>query len=167
MEYTQEPLFFTAEEVVAKTTEALNEAYAQAELRIQRTKDNLNATVAEKLLDTLKESVSDGICEADYALELYNYVAKHMDWTTLDKWTSTYTVTVSFNGDVVAEIEGVDGSDEDEAKEYVSDNIELWNVDAVATFRVNGNDYDLDVSSIEHELYDYFLQGLDYEATEE
>jgi hypothetical protein len=167
MEYTQEPLYYTAEEVVAKITEALNEAHTQTDLRIQRAKDNHNATVAETLLDTLKESVNDGICEKDYALELYNYVAKRMNWTTLNKWTSTYTVTVSFNGDIIAELEGIEGEDEDEAKEYVSDNFELWNVDATATFRINGNDYDLDVSSIEHELYDYFMNNLDYEATEE
>lgn len=165
MENTQEPLFYTADEVVAKVTEALNAAYEAETHKIQRTKDNLSANHAEQLLDVLRQHL-DRISE-EHALSIYNQMARYCGWTLLDTIKQNlWTVTVTCGYDQVAELEDVEADSEEDAIDFVRDSFDLYDLSATVTFRDhNGHQHDLEVSNLEHELGDYFTDNLDFEAS--
>jgi hypothetical protein len=166
MEYTQDALFFTAEEVVAQTTKALNEAYADADLRLQRAKDNLSESIAEALVSVLKTFTQNGDIDKSTAQEIYDAMKYKCGWSDANLMVNTYEVTVTLNGDFIAEVSDIEAEDEDEACDLVRDDFILYDATANLTFRHNGNDYDYEVNNIEHELSEY-QDGLEFVACEQ
>lgn len=155
MEYTQEPLFFTAEEMVTKVTEALNATYQDTDNRIQRAKDNLSFNIAETLVETLKYQVAN--CELDKttAQDIYDAMQLAYGWNEANLSVNQYLVTVTLDGSEIAEVE-VEAEDEDEACNLVSDDFILYNADVTLTFRDgHGNEHTHEVSGVEHEMSDY------------
>ena len=166
MEYTQEPLFYTAEDMVAKVTEALNASYQDADLRVQRAKDNLNASIAERLVSLLKDRVSEGDFDKTTAQDMYDVMKLHFNWADANLTANQYNVTVTLDGSLIAEIE-VEAEDEDEACDIVRDDFTLYNADVSLTFvDGHGNEYDHQVTGVEHELSDY-QDNLDFVAEEQ
>lgn len=155
MEYTQEPLFYTAEEMVAKVTEALNASYQDADLRVQRAKDNLNASIAENLVEVLKNQVANCDLDKTTAQEIYDVMASSHGWSEASLTTNLYSVTVTLDGSEVAEVE-VEAEDEDTACDLVRDDFTLYNADVTLTFTDGqGNEYTHEVTGVEHEMYEY------------
>ena len=167
MEYTQEPLFYTAEEMVAQTTKALNEAYADADLRIQRAKDNLSHTIAESLVSVLKTYTRNGELDKSTAQDLYDVMKLKFNWSEANLTTNVYDVTVTLDGSFIAEVCDIEADDEDEACDTVRDDFILYNADVSLTFRdAQGNEYEHEVTGIEHELSDY-QDSLEFSAEEQ
>jgi hypothetical protein len=166
MEYTQDALFYTAEEMVAKVTEALNQAHTDADLRVQRAKVMLHETVAESLVETLKAYVESNDLDKATAQDIYDSMRiKHL-WSDANLTANLYTVSVTLDGDLIAEIE-IEAQDEDEACDTVRDDFTLWNANVSLTFRdAQGNEYEHEVCGVEHEMSDY-QDSLDFSAEQQ
>ena len=165
MEYTQEPLFYTAEDVVAKVTEALNASYADSDMKVQRAKDNTNFNCALVLEEELRNAVSDDKISAEDANQLFANIAGRLGWqASVDFTVKLWTVTVSCNYDEIATFDDIEAEDEDDAVEIVRDNLNLYDVSATATFEYEGRNYTYEVTSVEHDLGDYFTDNLEFEA---
>ena len=132
MEYTQPPLFYTEEE----HSTALQSLSQEAELRIQRAKDNLNLTIAENTLNAIKENVADYTLSRETAVEVYNSIAIANGWAEIKSLSSLYNVEVVYNHSVIGEFSDVEAEDSDAAAQDVSDNVEI---EAEMTINLNYN----------------------------
>ena len=167
MEYTQDALFYTAEEMVAKVTEALNQAHEESDLRVQRAKANFHGVVSDSLVETLKAYVESGDLDKTTAQDIYDAMkVKHL-WADASLTTNTYTVCVTLDGNLIAEVEGIEAQDEDEACDLVRDDFILYNADVILTFTDGqGHEYTHEVSGVEHEMSDY-QDSLDFSADQQ
>jgi hypothetical protein len=166
MEYTQDALFYTAEEMVAKVTEALNASYQDADLRVQRAKDNLNAHIAESLVAVLKTNVQMGDLDKATAQDIYDTMAVNHLWAEASLTVNQYLVTVTLDGSEIAEVE-IEAENEDEACDLVRDDFTLTNADVTLTFTDGqGNDHEHEVTGVEHEMYEY-QDSLDFTAEQQ
>ena len=167
MEYTQEPLFYTAEEMVAKVTEALNASYQDTDNRILRAKDNLSFSIAESLVETLKTYSETNDLDKTLAQEIYDSMKDKHQWADANLINNTYTVCVTLDGNLIAEVTDIEALDEDEACDIVRDDFILYNADVTLTFRDgHGRSYDHEVSGVEHEMSDY-QDSLEFTADEQ
>jgi len=166
MEYTQEPLFFTAEEMVTKVTEAVNASYQDTEHRIQRAKDNLSFAIALDLVETLRNQVANEGLDKATAQEIYDTMKATWNWSEASLTVNQYLVTVTLDGSEIAEVE-IEAEDEDEACDLVRDDFILYNADVTLTFRDgHGNEHTHEVSGVEHEMSDY-QDSLEFTADEQ
>lgn len=167
MEYTQDALFYTAEEMVTKVTEALNQAHTDADLRVHRAKVMLNEHISESLVETLKAYAETGDLDKTTAQDIYDTMkVKHL-WADTSLTTNTYTVCVTLDGNLIAEVEGIEAQDEDEACDTVRDDFFLYNANVSLTFRDGqGNDYEYEVEGVEHEMSDY-QDSLEFSADQQ
>jgi hypothetical protein len=166
MEYTQDALFYTAEEMVAKVTEALNQAHTDADLRVQRAKDNLSESIAESLVSVLKTNVQMGDLDKSTAQDIYDTMALSHGWSEASLSTNVYEVLVALNGDEVASIE-IEAENEDEACDLVRDDFTLTNADVSLTFTDGqGNYHHHEITGVEHEMYEY-QDSLDFTAEQQ
>ena len=168
MEYTQEPLFYTAEDVVAKVTEALNAAYADADLRVQRAKDNSSFAHANVVETVLKEHIKADTITAEVASSIYNDIASQAGWTSTANFnTKLWTVVVSYNGDEIGEVEDVEAETAEEAVDICQSDTSVWSVSAEVEFSINGTRMDYQADSLEYDLGDHFVDGVEFEAREQ
>ena len=154
MDYTQDALFYTAEEMVAKVTEALNQAQEDANLRAHRAKAFTLNTIGETLADTLKSFISEGDIDTDTAQNLYDSMATKCGFEDANLSVQMYDVTVTLDGTEIAVVE-VEAIGEGEACDSVSDDFILYNADVTVTFRYNGDNYEYEASGVEHLLSEY------------
>ena len=154
MDYTQDALFYTAEEMVAKVTEALNQAHEDANLRAHRAKAFTLNTIGETLADTLKSFISEGDIDTDTAKNLYDSMATKCGFEDANLSVQMYDVTVTLDGTEIAVVE-VEAIGEGEACDSVSDDFILYNADVTVTFRYNGDNYEYEASGVEHLLSEY------------
>jgi hypothetical protein len=167
MEYTQEPLFYTAEEVASATSKALTEAYKDIDLRTQRAVDHSSHTIAEALVEALREGIKEGELSVEYAQAFYDRLRTTFLWAHANLSTRIYTVYVTLDGDLIAEIEEVEADDEDKAIEYINDEFHLYNANVTLTFRDGScNEYEHELVGVEHELSEY-RDSLDFRAEEQ
>lgn len=167
MEYTQDPLFYTAEEMVASVTKAVNEAYNDIDSRTQLAKDNLSHAISESVVEALKEGITEGELSVEYAQAFYDRLKTTYQWAHANLSTRLYTVYVTLDGDLIAEINDVEADDEDKAIEAINDEFYLYNANVSLTFRDgNGNEYEHDLEGVEHELSEY-RDSLDFRAEEQ
>jgi pyruvate/2-oxoacid:ferredoxin oxidoreductase alpha subunit len=166
MEYTQEPLFYTAEEMVAKVTEALNASYQDTDNRIQRVKDTLNGNIAESLVSVLKTNVQMGDLDKATAQDIYDTMAGTYNWSEASLSTNVYEVIVTLDGDQIASIE-IEAENEDEACDLVRDDFTLTNADVSLTFTDGqGNEHEHEITGVEHDMYEY-QDSLDFTAEQQ
>jgi len=166
MEYVQDPLFYTAEEMVATVTKAVNEAYNDMDSRAQRAIDHHSHTIAESVVSKLREGISEGEITVSYAQAFYDSLRTTFLWAHANLSTRLYTVYVTLDGDLIAEIENVEADDEDKATEAISDDFHLYNANVSLTFRCDGYDYEHELEGVEHELSEY-RDSLDFRAEEQ
>jgi len=129
-QYVQDPLVYTEAELQAKITEATTNLYTQDALY------NFRDTCLKTYLDrmqggiqtALRALISEGTLTKTEALETYNTIADHNGWANIEAITSTYTVEVCFNGDIVLTVSGVEADTEEEATAEVLENLEVDNV---------------------------------------
>ena len=166
MEYTQDALFFTQEEMVAKVTEALNRSYEDADLRVQRAKTMLNDHISTSLVETLKDHIKTYDLDTAMAQEIYDTMKDKHLWSDASLTVNKYLVTVTLDGSEIAEVE-VEAEDEDEACDIVRDDFCLWNANVSLTFRDgHGNEYEHEVCGVEHEMSDY-QDSLEFSAEQQ
>ena len=108
---------------------------SQLELERIRWTDN----VQKRTLTALRALTSEGTLTKTEALETYNTIADHNGWANIEAITSTYTVEVCYNGDVVLTVSGVEADTEEEATAEVLENLEVDNVRV--KFDVSYGDY--------------------------
>ena len=108
---------------------------SQLELERIRWTDN----VQKRTLTALRALTSEGTLTKTEALETYNTIADHNGWANIEALTSTYTVEVCYNGDVVLTVSGVEADTEEEATAEVLENLEVDNVRV--KFDVSYGDY--------------------------
>jgi hypothetical protein len=167
MEYTQDALFYTADEVTAKVAEAHTLSEQNADLRVQRAKVILSETIAESLVETLKAYVESGDLDKTTAQDIYDSMRIKHIWADASLTTNTYTVSVTLDGNLIAEVEGIEAQDEDEACDLVRDDFILYNADVILTFTDGqGHEYTHEVSGVEHEMSDY-QDSLDFSADQQ
>ena len=97
---------------------------SQLELERIRWTDN----VQKRTLTALRALTSEGTLTKTEALETYNTIADHNGWANIEAITSTYTVEVCYNGDIVLTVSGVEADTEEEATAEVLENLEVDNV---------------------------------------
>ena len=165
MDYEQEPLFYTAEEMVAKVTEAVNASYLDTDNRIQRAKDNLSFAIACDLETTLRDYVASDSLDKDTAQAIYNVMQGTYGWADASLTAVTFLVTVTLDGSEIAEVE-VEAEDADEACDLVRDDFVLYNADVALTFRYGGDTYEHEITGMEHELGEY-QDNLEFTADEQ
>lgn len=155
MEYTQDALFFTQEEMVAKVTEALNRSYEDADLRVHRAKVMLHTDISDSLVETLKAYTESGDLDRTTAQDIYDTMrTKHL-WAETSLTTNLYNVTVTLDGSEIAQV-GIEAEDEDTACDLARDEFTLYNADVTLTFTDGqGNEYTHEVTGVEHEMYEY------------
>ena len=114
---------------------SLDSVASQLELERIRWTDN----VQKRTLTALRALTSEGTLTKTEALETYNTIADHNGWANIEAITSTYTVEVCYNGDVVLTVSGVEADTEEEATAEVLENLEVDNVRV--KFDVSYGDY--------------------------
>jgi hypothetical protein len=156
MSYEQTQLFFTADDVVAQTTKAVNEAYADVDLRIQRAKDNLNATHAEGVLGALRDLADNGTLTNDEAIETYNTIADRLGWDNIETLMRKFTVAVNYKGYTVAEFEDVEAENEERAGEIVLEDADIEaSISVTISYKGESGSYDIDIDSWELDDSDF------------
>jgi hypothetical protein len=108
---------------------------SQLELQRVRLTDNIQ----KHTLTALRALISEGTLTKTEALETYNTIADHNGWANIEAITSTYTVEVCYNGDIVLTVSGVEADTEEEATAEVLENLEVDNVRV--KFDVSYGDY--------------------------
>ena len=127
--------------VVCDQTDHLTRAnaYALADSRVELSRIQWTNTVQKHTITALRALTSEGTLTKTEALETYNTIADHNGWANIEAITSTYTVEVCYNGDVVLTVSGVEADTEEEATAEVLENLE---VDTVRLkFDVSYGDY--------------------------
>ena len=148
-------LFYTQDEVDSKLAEANKEMYRQVEVARTSTK----TLIADAIAATLKDELREGTMDKDNVNELYARIAERADLPARTI-NNTYSVTVSYNGESIAEFSGIEADNEDSAVEEVENNMD---VEVEINFTLSYNN-DTEYGSVSQSSYDF---DLDYEANEE
>jgi hypothetical protein len=114
-------------------------AYAIADSRVELSRIQWTESVQKNTLTALRGLISEGTLTKYEALDTYNAIAINNGWATVDTITSTFTVEVCYNSDVVLTVEGVEADSEEEATAEVLGNLEIDNVRV--KFDVSYGDY--------------------------
>ena len=123
--------------VVCDQADHVSRDYAASQLELQRVRWTDNTQ--KQTLTALRALISEGTLTKTEALETYNTIADHNGWANIEAITSTYTVEVCFNGDIVLTVSGVEADTEEEATAEVLENLEVDNVRV--KFDVSYGDY--------------------------
>lgn len=161
-DYLTEPKVWnpeTSEFVPVVCDQADHVSASQLELqRVRWTSD-----IQKHTITALRALISEGTLTKTEALETYNTIADHNGWANIEAITSTYTVEVCYNGDIVLTVSGVEADTEEEATAEVLENLEVDNVRL--KFDVSYGDYSDEADVF---LYDFdTTDDLSAVATEE
>lgn len=107
-------------------TRANAHALVNAQVDIERIR--WTDSVQKNTLTALRGLVAEGTLTKYEAVETYNAIAINNGWACIENITSTYTVEVCYNSDVVLTVEGVEADSEEEATAEVLANLEIDNV---------------------------------------
>lgn len=141
-------------------TRANANALANALVEVERIR--WTDSVQKNTLTALRGLVAEGTLTKYEAVETYNAIAINNGWATIENITSTYTVEVCYNSNVVLTVEGVEADSEEEATAEVLGNLEIDNVRV--KFDVSYGDY---ADEADVFLYDFDpTDDLDAVATE-
>ena len=137
-------------------------AYAIADSRVELSRIQWTTTVQKNTLTALRGLVDEGTLTKYEAVETYNAIALNNGWASIENITSTFTVEVCYQGNVVLTVEGVEADDEEEATAEVLSNLEVDNIRL--KFDVSYGDY---ADEADVWLYDFDpTDELDAVATE-
>ena len=147
-------LFYTQEEMDAKTSDHTIKLVRELALQNDKTSNGI--------IEVLKSEIREGNIEKDYANALYREFCDNVGLVHKEI-TTTYTVTVSYQGTEVAKFGGVEASDEDDACDNVRDNMGTDDIEVTMTLSFND---DTEYGSVSLSSYELELD-FDYEAEEE
>ena len=160
--YTEEDMEGTARTLQAVQAQADETARTQfnvgAEFGVRSTTNDLQ----DKAINWFRSEVRDGSMAQDDALGIYNGLAEALGWKTVDSITVLFTVTVSYNGTPIAEIEDVEADDSDSAEDEVRGELQVEDVEVSFTVSYGDKSYNESVNTT-YEFDDEF----EYDATEQ
>jgi hypothetical protein len=149
--------------------------YTKAEMEALNTKVNeqfkagldygtriVNNDLRGKAIKFFQNEVSNGELDTDEATRIFNGLAEALGWATVTRISTYFTVTVSYNGTIVAEFEDIEAEDASSAEDEVSSNIEVEDVEVNFALAYNGNTIRGE-ANMTYEWSDDF----EYEATEQ
>ena len=125
------------------TAEELSTAVTASQVR---TGESLKRTYANGTLQVLRGEVRNGDITSDYATDLHNKLASTIGFDEVESIQSTYSVTVSYNGEEIATFTGIEADDEDDATDKVSNDLEVEEVEISITVNYDGNSESATVS---------------------
>ena len=157
-EYQQGVLFYTEADMNEEREGKRAQFTAGTEYGARATKNDLNT----RAIEHFRNEVREGSMDKDDALNIYNALAEALGWTTLETLTAKFTVVVSYNGNTIAQFEGIEADDAESAEEEVSSNISIDDVEITLTVSYNG-DSQSDTQNISY----YWDEELEYSAEEE
>ena len=147
--------------VVCDQADHVSRDYAASQLELQRVR--WTSDIQKHTITALRALISEGTLTKTEALETYNTIADHNGWANIEAITSTYTVEVCYNGDIVLTVSGVEADTEEEATAEVLENLEVDNVRV--KFDVSYGDY---ADEADVWIYDFdTTEDLSAVATEE
>jgi len=120
-------------------------AIALADSRAELSRIQWTTTVQKNTLTALRGLVDEGTLTKYEAVETYNAIALNNGWASIENITSTFTVEVCYQGNVVLTVEGVEADDEDEACNTVLENLEIDNVRVKFEVSYDGHSDEADV----------------------
>lgn len=123
-QYEQLKLFYTQEEVDAKVSEAVTDG-VQA---LHRANARVSSDLRDKAIAWFKNEVREGNMIKEDALGIFNGLAGALGWNTVDSLTSTYSVTVMYDGTEIALFQEVEADDEDDACNKVLEDMNIESV---------------------------------------
>jgi hypothetical protein len=118
--------------------------------------------VQKGITTALRALISEGTLTHYEALETYNTIADHNGWANIESISTTFTVEVCYNGDVVLTVYGVQADDDDSACNQVLENLEVDNTRL--KFEVSYGDY---ADQAEVYVYEFDTDALSAVASEE
>ena len=123
--------------IVCDQADHVSRDYAASQLELQRVR--WTSDIQKHTITALRALISEGTLTKTEALETYNTIADHNGWANIEAITSTYTVEVCYNSDIVLTVSGVEADTEEEATAEVLENLEVDNVRV--KFDVSYGDY--------------------------
>ena len=103
-------------------------AIALADSRAELSRIQWTTTVQKNTLTALRALITEGTLTRYEATETYNSIADYNGWANVDTVTSTYTVEVCYEGNVILTVPNVEAESEEEATAEVLENLEVDNV---------------------------------------
>lgn len=125
------------------------------------TRSILNS-LQDKAINYFRNEVREGTMAQDDALGIYNGLAEALGWATVDSLTILFTVVVSYNGMIIAEIEDIEAEDADSAEDEVRGELEVDDVEVTFSISYKGTRHSETVNTT-YEFDDEF----EYQATEQ
>lgn len=125
------------------TDEMLAEAVRDSQTRAY---NETKRVFAENTLQVLRGEARNGDITSDYATDLHNKLASAIGFDEVESIQSTYSVTVSYNGEEIATFTGIEADDEDDATDKVSNDLEVEEVEISITVNYDGNSESATVS---------------------
>ena len=123
--------------VVCDQADHVSRDSVASQLELQRV--HLTDNTQKQTLTALRALISEGTLTKTEGLETYNTIADHNGWANIEAITSTYTVEVCYNSDIVLTVSGVEADTEEEATAEVLENLEVDNIRV--KFDVSYGDY--------------------------
>jgi hypothetical protein len=146
--------------VVCDQADHISPDYVASQLEIDRIR--LVHRVQVNTTTALRTLISDGTLTRGEALETYNTIADHNGWANIDFISTTFTVKVCYNGDIVLTVCGVEADDDESACTQVLANIEVDNTRL--NFDISYGDY---ADSADVWVYSFETDALSAVASEE
>jgi hypothetical protein len=116
----------------------------------------------DRAITWFRNEVLEGNMTRESALNIFNGLASALDWNSVHTLSNLYTVTVSYNGTIVAEFEDVEADDASSAEDEVSSNMEVEDVEV--NFALSYNDHTIRGEA--NMTYDW-SDDFEYDATEQ
>jgi hypothetical protein len=107
-------------------TRANANALANAQVEVERIR--WTDSVQKNTLTALRGLISEGTLTKYEALDTYNAIAINNGWATIETITSTFTVEVCYEGNVVLTVPEVEADSAEEATAEVLANLEVDNI---------------------------------------
>lgn len=108
------------------------------ESRIESEKRLISGRARENTLQVFRNHVSENLLDNDTSTELFNEIAEANGWTPVNSVRATYSVVVTMFGEVVAQFDGIEAEDEDDACDKVSTDLS-FEVEIGVTTEYNGD----------------------------
>jgi hypothetical protein len=122
----------------------------------------INNDLRGKVIKFFQEQVSMGEMDTDEATRVFNGLAEALRWATVTRVVNFFTVTVSYNGTIIAEFEDVEADDASSAEDEVSSNMEVEDVEVNFALAYNGHT----IRGEANMTYDW-SDDFEYEANEQ
>jgi hypothetical protein len=150
-------MFKTPDGVAVYTQEDVDALSRQMTQNYEDGKGMMHRKLRGEALDWFKGEVRSGAMEKEDAEGIFNGLAGALGWAEVENISPIYTVSVHYNGEIIAEFSDIEADDEDGAVEEVENNLEVTSAEIRLHLTYNGHTesgsadmtYDFDASELE------------------